>query len=137
MKKIFINEEEVKAMKSLPLLIKKLNSAGNYKQAFKNVYDAMSKYPDNPVPHNLLGILLEKSGDHNLAMKHFRIAWILDPTYEPANQNLLNFGDFYSKKHFAYSEEDCPKEKKESYTIIYDDKHIGHVVKKNDYYNLD
>jgi hypothetical protein len=42
------------------------------------------------IPHarsrtNLIGVLLEKMGDHFTAMKHFRAAWALDPlTYRQA-----------------------------------------------------
>ena len=38
---------------------------------------AMESYPDAAEPHNLLGILLEESGDHCGAMRHFRAAWAL------------------------------------------------------------
>ena len=46
---------------------------------------AMESYPDAAEPHNLLGILLEESGDHCGAMRHFRAAWELfcrEPQYK-------------------------------------------------------
>jgi len=73
----------------------------------KLIRDAMARYPHNPEPNNLLGILLEKQGDHVLAMKHFRAAWALDPTYRPARQNLESYSSFYSHEAVAYDESDC------------------------------
>ena len=32
---------------------------------------AMEEEPHSAVPHNLMGILLEKKGEHSLAMEHF------------------------------------------------------------------
>lgn len=123
------NEIKSKKIYFLCSTVKELIRIGDYQDAFKIVYESIAQFPDNPEPHNLLGILLEKKGEHALAMKHFRVAWVLDPTYKPANQNLLNFGDFYSCSKYVYDEDDCPKEKTSLYHIIYDDKHIGHVVK--------
>ena len=40
----------------------------------------MAENPHGAVPHNLMGILLEKESNHVLAMKHFRAAYALDPT---------------------------------------------------------
>jgi hypothetical protein len=60
-------------------------------------------------------LVLEKESDHLLAMKHFRAAWALDPTYLPARYNLENFGTFVPKGRGAFDESDCPplKEKAE------------------------
>ena len=121
------NDTKSKKMHSLCSSVKELIHMGNYQSAFQMVYEAMAQFPDNPEPHNLLGILQEKSGQHDLAIKHFRVAWVLDPSYQPANQNIANFGDFYPREKYAYDEDDCPKKKKSKYKIIYDDRHIGHV----------
>jgi Flp pilus assembly protein TadD len=43
-------------------------------------------------PHNLFGILLEYQGDRLRAMKHYRAATDLDPTYMPAKHNLFRIG---------------------------------------------
>lgn len=77
-----------------------------YDACFGLICETMERYPDAPHPHNLLGILLEKSGNHSLAMKHFRAAWALDPTYLPARHNLENYGTFYSRGGCAYDESD-------------------------------
>ena len=46
--------------------------------------EAMKDSPDAAEPHNLSGILMEIQGCHISAMKHFRAAWSLDPTFLPA-----------------------------------------------------
>ncbi len=69
----------------------------------------MAQYPHEPHPHNLYGIFLEKQGKHADAMKHFRAAWSLDPTYLPARYNMENYGGFSTKRKPAYNEEDCPE----------------------------
>lgn len=62
------------------------------------------------------------------AMKHFRAAWALDPTYLPARQNM---DSFYPSDKWAYNESDCPQEKKnDKYKVEYDTHGIGHVVRR-------
>ena len=72
--------------------------------------NAMMQYPHAPEPHNLIGILLEVEGDYSAAMKHFRAAWALEPTYIPARYNLERLGSFYSNRLYAFNETDCLKE---------------------------
>lgn len=64
-----------------------------HKNAFKDCMDdicyAMYLYPDAPEPHNLMGIVMEKQQNHIGAMKHFRAALDLDPTYLPAKENMM------------------------------------------------
>ena len=62
---------------------------GKFQECEKAIYNAMYKYPHAAAPHNLLGIYLEKTGDHIEAMRHFRAACDLEPTYRPAEQNLI------------------------------------------------
>ncbi len=94
------------------------------------IREAMGKYPHAPEPNNLLGILLEKQGDHLLAMKHFRAAWALDPAYRPARQNLDNYASFYGRGADAYDESDCSEEPSHSKVeIVYDQLGVGHAVK--------
>lgn len=106
------------------------------KREFDSCYiliaEAMKNSPHAPEPHNLLGMLLESEGDHLLAMKHFRAAWALDPTYLPARHNLEVYGTFFSNGTGAYDEDDCPVlEEKNKYMVEYDDNKIGHIVRKN------
>ncbi len=97
------------------------------------IRQAMAKYPHAPEPQNLMGIQLENNDDHLSAMKHFRAAWALDPTYIPSRYNLEQYGDiFCNNRKAAYVEEDCPQEQEKAlYKIEYDEKGIGHVVKRD------
>lgn len=98
------------------------------------IRDAMSRYPHapEPEPHNLIGILLEKRGDHAAAIRHFRAAWVLDPTYMPARQNLDSYGTFFSGGRCAYDEDDCLAEgtngREDGYKVEYDAHGVGRVV---------
>ena len=78
-----------------------------YETCSDMICQAMGVYPCAPQPHNLLGVVLELNGDHAGAMRHFRAASDLDPTYAPARQNLMTYGTFYSKGTAAYDETDC------------------------------
>lgn len=82
---------------------------GAYESCIKQICEAMKRHPHAPQPHNLLGIVLEKLGDHSTAMKHFRAAWALDPTYLPANHNLSTYGTFFSDGRCAFDESDVPE----------------------------
>lgn len=123
-------ETAYKEMRSLCSLVKDLVNKEKFEEAFKIVYESMAKYPHNPEPHNLLGILLNKEGNNSLSMKHFRIAWILDPSYEPAEKNISISGKLYSTDKYIYDESDLNCEAPSKYTIQYDKKHIGHVIRK-------
>jgi len=90
--------------------IRELVQRRDFVSAKRLVSVAMGDHPHAPEPHNLLGVLLEMRGDHAAAMKHFRAAWALDPTYVPARQNLDTFGTFLSRGRCAYDESDCPKD---------------------------
>ncbi|AEE97988.1 hypothetical protein [Mahella australiensis] len=56
--------------------------------AQKIISEALVLNPDAPELHNLLGILSEIKGNDNIARKHYRAAYALDPTYKPACRNL-------------------------------------------------
>lgn len=103
---------------------------GQYERCEEIITEAMEKFPHAAQPHNLLGILLEKRGEHLLAMRHFRAAWDLDPSYLPARQNLETFGTLYSHGSFAYDESDCWDEKRGTYIIERDARGVGHVVRR-------
>lgn len=101
-----------------------------YESCMAPICRAMAQYPDAPEPHNLLGIVLEKKGDHAGAMKHFRAAWALDPGYRPANHNMYTYGTFYSRGKCAFDESDVPPSPESSIEIVYDEYGVGHAVKK-------
>ena len=68
---------------------------------------AMFQNPHSAVPHNLMGLLLEKRRKHEDAMKHFRAAYALDPSYAPSRWNLEGFTEFYKTRVDAYFVSDC------------------------------
>lgn len=68
---------------------------------------AMFQNPHSAVPHNLMGLLLEKKRRHEDAMKHFRAACALDPAYPPSRWNLEGFAEFYKTRRDAYFASDC------------------------------
>lgn len=68
---------------------------------------AMFEHPHAAVPHNLMGLLYEHEGLHLQAMRHFRAAYALDPTYLPASRNMNCYGILYRKGRPAYCEADC------------------------------
>lgn len=120
---------------TLSQAVKGLIAQGNYEKAEKNIVEAMMEYPHNAIPHNLMGILLEHENNHCLAMKHFRAASALDASFRPARYNIDKYGTFYENVQFlpdAYVDADCPQEgkRKDLYKIVYDDRGIGHVVKR-------
>jgi hypothetical protein len=122
------NEEE---MRSLCQNVRELARKGDFESGERLVTEAMGKYPHAPHPHNLLGVLLEKRGDHLLAMKHFRAAWALEPTYIPARQNLDQFGTFYSTRHYAYDESDCPAERPNPRAVVNHKTGVGRGIQKD------
>lgn len=104
-----ISSKEVE-LNELSLLIKNnyyLEKTQEYKAM---IYEIMGKFPHSPQPHNLLGLLFEKEGNHIMAMKHFRAAYALDPTYLPVRHNLDKFGTFYNSGSCAFDESDCMQE---------------------------
>ena len=72
---------------------------------------AMFQNPHSAVPHNLMGLLLEKRRKHEDAMKHFRAANALDPAYEPSRWNLEAYAEFYKTRSDAYYASDCDFER--------------------------
>lgn len=122
--------ENKKELNKLCSLVRELAGKKEYRKCEPLIFEAMGKHPHAPEPHNLIGILLEKEGDHLTAMRHFRAAWALDPTYVPARQNLDSFGTFYTTGRCAFDESDCPKEKHADYETERDEYGIGHVRRK-------
>lgn len=122
------NEQE---LSTLCATVRELTVEGRYNQCEVLIFNAMERYPHAAEPHNLIGVLLEKEGDHLMAMKHFRAAQALDPTYLPARQNLESFGTFYSSGRCAYDESDCVNKKSDEYTMKRDDHGIGHLVRRS------
>lgn len=101
-------KKEFDEMVNLSDCVKVFISEKKYKECEELLSYSMYLHPHDPNPHNLWGIVLEKKGNHSLAMNHFRAALDLDPTYRPARQNLEIFGTFFPHNRiFAYTQEDC------------------------------
>ena len=116
-------------LSDLCVQVRSLVASQEYDRCRSLICQAMTLFPSAPQPHNLLGVLLEKTGDHASAMKHFRAAWALDPTYGPASQNLSAYGTFYSRGIAAYDEEDC-RDTDSTCAIEYDVRGIGHIIRR-------
>ncbi|MDO4662197.1 MAG: tetratricopeptide repeat protein [Tissierellia bacterium] len=104
-----ITYESINKLHTLCFKVKELINEGNYNNSIELICEAMRSNPNSPEPHNLLGIIFEKKGDHSSAMKHFRAAYALDPSYKPAKYNLDTFGTFFSGGGFAFDEKDLRK----------------------------
>lgn len=81
-----------------------------YGKAMSLIRDSMRDFPDSPIPHNLMGILMEKEEKHVKAMKHFRASYALDPTFIPTRINMDLYSSFSRNRECAYTEEDCKEE---------------------------
>lgn len=104
-----------------------------YETCEKEIINAMAEMPHSAMPHNLMGILLEKKQNHLLAMKHFRAACDLEPTYIPARCNLEQYGAIFSGQetgNYVYLEEECPVHDDSQFTVAYDEHHVGHLVRR-------
>lgn len=91
----------------LELRCKELIEEHEYEKCERVLCEAMMNYPHSPVIHNLFGILLEKQQNHVLAMKHFRAAYALEPSYLPARYNMDQYGSMERYFQPAYVQEDC------------------------------
>ena len=118
-------------LQQLCTAVRKYTAIHDYQKCVTLICKAMGNFPSAPQPHNLFGIVLEKEGDHAGAMRHFRAAYALDPSYMPSRVNLESFGTFYSCGQCAFDESNCPKPVSSPFVIEYDEKGIGHAVRKD------
>ena len=63
-------------------------SKRQFEEAITLVKQAIGVNPNNAEAFNMLGELLEVTGDNLQAMKNYRVAIDLDPAYRPAQKNL-------------------------------------------------
>ncbi len=122
---------ECPELSSLCSQVRTLVASKDYTQCENLICKAMVSYPHAPQPHNLLGVLLEKEGNHLEAMRHFRAATALDSTYKPASENLKTYGTFYSEGKCAFDESDCSPVHPSKGVITYDEHGIGHITRRN------
>lgn len=127
-----MNSQEKVDLKNMGKSMRKLIDIGEFEKCEEVIRSMIGEFPHAPQPHNIYGILYEKEGKHVDAMKHFRAAWALDPTYLPARLNLETYGTFCLRREPAYDESDCPEfEQKQTCKIEYDERGIGYVVRRN------
>jgi DNA-binding NtrC family response regulator len=69
-------------------LIKRCMNDRHFEAAMAHARQAVGIDPARPEAFNLMGVLYEVTGNTVEAMKNYRVAIDLDPTYEPAWQNL-------------------------------------------------
>lgn len=125
-----VNNQSISELNELCMAVRAKVNDGEYQSCIDSICVAMQLNPHAPQPHNLLGIVLEKMGDHTAAMKHFRAAWALDPTYKPASHNLDTYGTFYSSGICAFDESDLTTLTQSTVEIVYDERGVGHVISK-------
>ncbi|MEG1547474.1 MAG: hypothetical protein RR232_04915 [Clostridia bacterium] len=95
------------ALRNTINMAKMLIQAQRFNECEAILSSSMMSHPHDAIPHNLMGLLLEKKQEHANAMKHFRAAYALDPSYRPAAWNLECFGEFYKTTIEAYCIDDC------------------------------
>lgn len=83
-----LKPENLKEPEDLLQYAKKYILAGDDEKAKEYLSDAIARDTEAPEVHNLLGALYEFEGEITTAQKHYRAALALDPTYEPAEENL-------------------------------------------------
>ena len=99
---------EQNAMQPLTAHIRLLVAQRHFSEAEAEAAQAMAAAPHDAQPHNLMGIIAESRNDHVQAMKHFRAAWALDPTYRPARINMERYGSFSGQMpRPVYDETEC------------------------------
>lgn len=67
-------------------------------ESYSIIIKALNENPDSPEPQNLLGIWHEYKGNNDMARKHYRAAYALDPSYKPASRNLERLCVFFEKQ---------------------------------------
>ncbi|MCQ1529477.1 hypothetical protein [Lutispora saccharofermentans] len=103
----------------------------SYPQAEESIKQAMLINPHSSVVHNLYGIFEELLMKDNLARKHYRAAYALDPTYKPAIRNLERISTFeYYLKRIPIDFGDQPEEETEDTYPAYYDNPVMHLCKK-------
>lgn len=93
--------------------VKQLKSF-HYDKAYELIMKAMNADPNAAEPHNLLGIWYEFNANKDLARKHYRIAYVLNPVYKPASENLERVSTLFLTKEIPvnYGEEPAGEEDK-------------------------
>lgn len=81
----------------------------NFEAAIEHIRQAIALDPGRAEAFNLLGALLEIRGDRLNALKNYRAALSLDPTYEAAARNLDRATDWRQQGEIVLGEARAPK----------------------------
>lgn len=85
----------------------------DFEKAITYLKKSIAEDMNSPEPHNLLGVLAESEKDNLLAIKHYKAALDLGPTYKPAQKNLERISQLrYSKDGIDLGEKENNKENK-------------------------
>ena len=125
------NDQYCIEMNELCSSVKTFVIAEDYGAGMELVCKSMSRYPHSAELQNLLGIVLEKTGNHPMAMRHFQAALALDPEYLPAKHNLYVYGTFFTRGNCAFDNSDVTLETSGDIEILYDRKNTAYAVHKN------
>jgi DNA-binding response OmpR family regulator len=93
-----IDEQRSLDYASLIELVKRSISGRHFEAAVEHVRKAISLDPGRPEAFNLLGALMEIQGERLEAQKNYRVALSLDPSYQPALENLQRSTDWKPKQ---------------------------------------
>jgi len=66
-----------------------------YDLACEYLHDQMIENDHSAEVYNLLGIISEYKGNVLLAIKYYRAAYVFDPTFKPADNNLEKITSFF------------------------------------------
>lgn len=99
-----MNKLELKSDKFRKVIKEATENLQNYKleESYKIIINALSENPDAPEPHNLLGLWYEMKKNYDLARKHYRAAYALDPTCKSASINLERVCTMFSNRRILY-----------------------------------
>ncbi|RCW81784.1 response regulator receiver domain-containing protein [Halanaerobium sp. DL-01] len=86
-------EKEVESFEDYIILAKNAINKRNFSKAKEMLQKATSENSEKPEPFNLLGIIYEMQHKQPEAMKMYRAALALDPSYKPANDNIERAGE--------------------------------------------
>ena len=81
-------EDDATDYRTLIEICKRAIQDGRFEEAGEVARRAIARDPAQPEAYNLFGAILEIRGDSQEALKFYRAALDIDPTYQPARANL-------------------------------------------------
>ncbi|TYB31433.1 MAG: response regulator [Candidatus Mcinerneyibacterium aminivorans] len=111
--KIDENAENTEDFNKIINLAKNKINNKDFNEAEKLLQKATGKKSTKPEPFNLLGVIYELQNKQTEAMKMYRAALALDPSYKPADENLERAGRLNPNKDDLNLGENKPENKKE------------------------